>query len=190
MEPVSSTSVSPALAFGAGVVVGVTATAVVITYKKEIRAAALSTTEKAKSLFGKKVEAPAVEAQAVEAPAVEAQAVEAPVVEAPKVEEPKVEAPVVEAPKVEEPKVEAPVMEAAAKLAELLSPVSPVATVSKEVVVVRDDIAKALVSASVNESDVVLLTKEVAAGLAEAMTQLPNQQVHYHRQQKKPHLRR
>ena len=181
MEPVSSTSVSPALAFGAGVVVGVTATAVVITYKKEIKSAAISTTEKAKSLFGKKVEAPAV-APKVEEPKVEAPVVEAQVVEAPKVEEPKVEAPVVEASKITVEQVEA-----AAKLAELLSP-APVATVSKEVVV-SDDIAKALVSASVNDdSDVVLLTKEVVAGLTQAMTQLPNQQhkvQHYHRQQKR-----
>ena len=204
MEPVTTTSstvVSPVVLVAGGIVIGATAATVAIKYQKEIKAAGVAVTDKAKSLFGKKAAPAAIEAPvvavveapvAVEAPVVvEAPvAVEVPVVvEAPvAVEAPAaIEAPVVAV--VEAPvAVEAPVVvaettitveqvESVAKLAELLSPsLTAVATEAA----IGSDLTVKVLSASITEdnkvSDVVLLTQEVAAGIAEAMTQLPQQQ--------------
>ena len=218
MEPVttttSSTVVSPALLVAGGIVIGATAATVVIKYNKEIKAAGVSIADKAKSLFGKKAPQPAAEATAptpvVEpTPAAEPAVIqefiiklepvvvaEAPVVvaEAPVVvaEVPVVvaEAPVVVA--------EAPItveqVESVAKLAELLSPASTTTEVAEPVT--GDDLTAKVLSASITEenrvSDIVLLTKEVAAGIAEAMTQLPQQQrvQQPYRHNKRHHQRR
>jgi ribonuclease E len=62
----TTTTVSPIAAFAGGVVIGATATAVVIKYQKNIKATGAAVGRRAKSLFGKPVAAP-VEAVA-EAP--------------------------------------------------------------------------------------------------------------------------
>jgi hypothetical protein len=160
MEPVTTTSstvVSPVVLVAGGIVIGATAATVAIKYQKEIKAAGVAVTDKAKSLFGKKA-APA----AIEAPVVAV--VEAPVA---------VEAPVV----VAETTITVEQVESVAKLAELLSPsLTAVATEAA----IGSDLTVKVLSASITEdnkvSDVVLLTQEVAAGIAEAMTQLPQQQ--------------
>jgi hypothetical protein len=144
----TTTTVSPIAAFAGGVVIGATATAVVIKYQKNIKATGAAVGRRAKSLFGKPVAAP-VEAVA-EAPV--AAPVEA-VAEAP------VEA-VAEAPVEAAPSITMENVEGVARLAELLSPskTDP-----------RSLVGQAIVQPGLEKPDIVILTEEVRAGLEESM---------------------
>jgi hypothetical protein len=146
----TTTTVSPIAAFAGGVVIGATATAVVIKYQENIKATGAAVGRRAKSLFGKKpVEAPVAavaEVAPVEAP-VAAVAEVAPV-------EAQVEA-VAEAPSITIKNVEG-----VARLAELLSPskTDP-----------RSLVGEAIVQPGLEKPDIVILTEEVRATLEESM---------------------
>ena len=187
MEPTSSTAVSPVVLVAGGIVIGATAATVVIKYQDEIKATGASIAGKAKSLFGKKATPAAIEKPAVVAAAPAAEPVA-------------------------ETGITMEQMANLARLAELLSPSSAV-KVHVETVPVAEPVVEAvapvaeapvqqmaasIVTSSIKTeaesvSDVVLLTQEVAAGIAEAMQQLPPQQrtqQPYRQQGKRHHQRR